>query len=370
MTAHKKVRVDLGGRGYDIVIGANILSQAQSFAPFEISDRKIFILYDRAVEAHVERLVACLPQNVFKLVLEGGEKTKSYDHLQKVLSWLLQNHVDRQSVLFVVGGGVMGDLGGFAASVVMRGIPFVQVPTTLLSQVDSSVGGKTGINTAEGKNLVGSFYQPAAVLCDTDTLKTLPARELKAGYAEVVKYGLLGDADFFEWLEAHGKDVLSLKPEALSHAIETSCTMKANIVGDDEREVAGGQRALLNLGHTFAHALEAAAGFDGRLLHGEAVSIGMVLAYRLCIKMGLCTGQDAARVEAHLKSHGLMTKISDITPVLKHSANDVVKLMYHDKKASGGKIGFILTRGIGSAFQSSDVDMDDVKLIVQSSMNE
>ena len=205
------------------------------------------------------------------------------------------------------------------------------------------------------------------MLCDTATLKTLPERELKAGYAEIVKYGLLGDVKFFEWLEANGQKVLGLD-SVLTKAIETSCRAKANIVGDDEHEQSGGNRALLNLGHTFAHALEAAAGYDGRLLHGEAVSIGMVLAFRLCVKMGLATGQDATRMENHLKSCGLKTEISQIQPALKQSAEEIVELMYHDKKASGGKIGFILVRGIGQAFQSSDVNMEDVRQIVLQSM--
>lgn len=368
MTKHNIVRVELGQRSYDIFIGSNLLSHAPNHVPFDLENRKIFILYDRAVTGHVEKLKLSMASNPVMMAMDGGEKTKSYDGLQSVLSWLLQNHVDRNSVLFVVGGGVVGDLGGFAASIVLRGIPVVQVPTTLLSQVDSSVGGKTGINTSEGKNLVGSFYQPVAVLCDTDTLKTLPLRELRAGYAEIVKYGLLGSVDFYDWLEANGKNVLALNPDALIHAVKTSCAMKADIVGGDEREMMGGRRALLNLGHTFAHALEAAAGFDGRLLHGEAVSIGMVLAFRLCVKMGLCAGQDATRMETHLKSLGLMTEISDIKPALTQSADDILNLMYHDKKSSNGKIGFILTRGIGNAFQSPDVDMGNVKMIIQSSM--
>lgn len=364
MTHQKLVRVDLGERGYDVYIGPNLLGLAPNYVPFDLTGRKIFILHDRAVDAHVSRLKQSLPTVTSVMGFDGGEKTKSYDHFQSVLSWMLGHQVDRQSVLFVVGGGVVGDLGGFAASAVLRGIPFVQVPTTLLSQVDSSVGGKTGINTPQGKNLVGAFYQPVAVLCDTDTLKTLPERELKAGYAEIVKYGLIGDADFYDWLEKNGTDVLALKPDALAHAIETSCAMKAQIVGKDERETMGGNRALLNLGHTFAHALELAAGFDGRLLHGEAVSIGLVMAHRLSAKMGLCSDADADRVQTHLSSLGLMTSLSDITPALTHAAQDIVQLMSQDKKAAGGKIGFILTRGIGKAFQTAEVDMADVAAVI------
>lgn len=359
--------VDLAERSYPIHIGANLLDNIHELVPLDLAGRKLFLLYDANVESHARRLVAQLDDVVMKSI-KGGEPTKSWDHLQSVADWLLENRVDRKSVLIVMGGGVVGDLGGFAASVTLRGIPFVQIPTTLLAQVDSSVGGKTGINTAQGKNLIGSFYQPVAVLCDTDTLKTLPPRELMAGYAEIVKYGLLGSSEFYEWLERHGEDVLALDDEALVDAIETSCRMKADIVGDDEREQAGGDRALLNLGHTFGHALEAAAGYDGRLLHGEAVSIGLNLAHRLCVRMGLCHGQDAKRVENHLKSLGLKTEIADIAPSLETDPDKIVSLMYHDKKASGGKIAFILTRGIGEAFQSSDVDMEDVKAVVVQSL--
>lgn len=361
------VSVDLKDRSYDIHIGKELLARVQDFVPVDLSNRKIFVLHDRNVEAHAEVLNKSLPRSV-SLSIDGGEKAKSFAMLQTVTDWLLSNGVDRKSILFVVGGGVIGDLGGFAASIVLRGIDFVQVPTTLLAQVDSSVGGKTGINATQGKNLVGAFYQPLCVLCDTDVLKTLPERELKAGYAEVVKYGLLGSREFYEWLEAHGRDVLALNEAALVDAIETSCRMKAEIVGDDEREKDGGDRALLNLGHTFAHALEAACGYDGRLLHGEAVSIGLVLAFRLCVLMGLCSGQEATRVENHLKSLGLKTEISDITPAITHSAEELVTLMGADKKASGGKIGFILTRGIGQAFQSFDVDLSDVCKVVLKSM--
>jgi 3-dehydroquinate synthase len=361
------INVDLADRSYPIHIGDGILERAHELVPLDIKKRRLFLLYDRAVESHARRLVAALGDVTMK-AMEGGEPTKSWDHLESVTDWLLENNVDRKSVLLVMGGGVIGDLGGFAAAVTLRGIPFIQIPTTLLAQVDSSVGGKTGINTAQGKNLAGAFYQPIAVLCDTATLKTLPPRELMAGYAEIVKYGLLGSREFYEWLEANGEDILALDPDVLIDAIETSCSMKAEIVGDDERESAGGNRALLNLGHTFAHALEAAAGYDGRLLHGEAVSIGLNLAHRLCVRMGICSGQDASRVENHLKSLGLKTEISQITPSLTQDADQIVSLMSHDKKASGGKIAFILTRGIGEAFQSSDVNMDDVRAVVLQSV--
>jgi 3-dehydroquinate synthase len=367
MTNITSLTVDLAERSYPIHIGTALLERAPDFVPLDLSGRKIFVLYDRNVEGHMRRLIASLPGEVQIKAVDGGEPTKSYTRLECVLEWLLENRVDRRSVLFVMGGGVVGDLGGFAASIVLRGIPFVQVPTTLLAQVDSSVGGKTGINTAQGKNLVGSFYQPAAVLCDTDTLKTLPDRELKAGYAEVVKYALLGSREFYDWLEVNGDKILALSDSELTDAIETSCRMKAEIVGDDEREQAGGDRALLNLGHTFAHALESAARYDGRLLHGEAVSIGLVLAFRLCVKMGLCPGQDSVRMDRHLKSLGLKTEISEIQPVLTHDAREIAAMMSHDKKAAGGRIGFILVHEIGRAFQSSDVDMADVIAVIEDS---
>ena len=368
MNALETVQLDLKERSYPIHIGQGLLERAAELLPFDITGRKIFVIYDRAVEGHVRRLLSGLPVAPEMKAFDGGERTKSYDRLEAALEWLLENGVDRKSLLFVVGGGVVGDLGGFAASVVLRGIDFVQVPTTLLAQVDSSVGGKTGINTAQGKNLVGTFYQPKAVLCDLDVLQTLPPRELKAGYAEIVKYGLLDDFDFFEWLERHGEAVLSLDADALTHAIKTSCAMKARIVGDDEREQAGGDRALLNLGHTFAHALEAAALYDGRLLHGEAVSIGMVLAFRLCARAGLCDGQEAKRVEQHLTACGLMTDISQIEPPLRQNVEELWSLMTRDKKSSNGRIGFILVHAIGRAFQSPDIDKEDVLAVLKDSL--
>lgn len=364
----KTLNVNLAERSYPIHIGAGILSRAGELIPLDLSGRKVFIIYDSNVEGHLATLQSAIKGEVQALAVEGGEPSKSFAYLQNVLDWLLDHHVDRQSVVIVMGGGVVGDLGGFAASIVMRGVPFIQIPTTLLAQVDSSVGGKTGINTDHGKNLIGSFYQPVAVLCDTNLLKTLPERELKAGYAEIVKYGLLGDAEFYNWLEANGEKVLALKEEQLITAIEKSCTAKADIVGTDEREQQGGRRALLNLGHTFAHALEAAGGYDGRLLHGEAVSIGMVLAFRLCAKMGLCSGQDAVRMEKHLASCGLKTEIKQIEPHLSQSAGEITALMAHDKKAMAGKIAFILVKGIGQAFVSKDVSLDDVETIIAASM--
>ncbi len=365
------VDLDLAERSYSIHIGKGLLEKAAELIPIDLSARKVFILYDKNVYPYVQVLEEALAgkaADTKTLGVKGGEPTKSYDGLQKVLDWLLENKVDRHSVLMAVGGGVIGDLGGFAASVVMRGIPYIQVPTTLLAQVDSSVGGKTGINTVQGKNLVGSFYQPKAVLCDIGTLGTLPERELKAGYAEIVKYGLINDLAFFEWLEKNGENVLALDSDAVSLAVKTSCEAKAAIVATDEKE--SGQRALLNLGHTFGHALEAAANYDGRLLHGEAVAIGMMMAFELSATMALCPQEDPGRVAEHLKACGLKTKISDISPPLKQSAEEIVELMAGDKKAQAGKIGFILTRGIAEAFQTYDVDMNEVTIIVQKSLEE
>ena len=365
----KTVHLDLGARTYYIHIGKGLLERAGDLIPEECLGKKVFIIYDENTYPYVQVLEEALAGKVLSsknLSLKGGEATKSYDGLQRTLDWLLDNKVDRQSVVMVVGGGVIGDLGGFAASIVMRGVPFIQVPTTVLAQVDSSVGGKTGINTNQGKNLVGSFYQPKLVLCDTGTLGTLPEREIRAGYAEIVKYGLINDVGFFTWLEEHGEKVIELENEAITHAVETSCKAKAVIVAADEHEK--GQRALLNLGHTFGHALEAAAGYDGRLLHGEAVSIGIMMAFELSLKMGLCSQEDPSRVDAHFKSCGLKTKASEIMPHLHHSAEEIVTLMAGDKKAQGNKIGFILTRGIGQAFQSYDVDMADVLSVVEESL--
>ena len=373
MSDIKTIDLDLGERSYPIHIGKGLLEKAAELIPFDLSDKKVFILYDKNVYPYVQVLEEalsgkCLETKTF--AQKGGEPTKSYDGLQATLDWLLDNKVDRQSVLFAVGGGVIGDLGGFAASVVMRGIPYVQVPTTLLAQVDSSVGGKTGINTEQGKNLVGSFYQPKAVLCDVGTLGTLPDRELQAGYAEIVKYGFINDLKFFEWLEEHGEQVLNLEFDSLVQAVETSCNAKASIVAADEKE--SGVRALLNLGHTFGHALEAAAKYDGRLLHGEAVAIGMMMASDLSLKMGLCSQEDPVRAEAHLKQCGLKTKASQISPNIQLSAPEIVALMAGDKKAKttqdGATIGFILSRGIGDAFQTYDVNHDDVVGVVQKSL--
>ncbi|MEO1122100.1 MAG: 3-dehydroquinate synthase, partial [Pseudomonadota bacterium] len=275
--------------------------------------------------------------------------------------------VERDDLLIAFGGGVIGDLAGFAAAVLRRGVRFVQIPTTLLAQVDSSVGGKTGVNAAQGKNLIGAFHQPSLVLADIDVLDTLSERELLAGYAEVVKYGLLGDLAFFEWLETNGPLLKAGDASARTYAVKTSCQTKADIVARDETE--RGDRALLNLGHTFGHALEAATGYSQRLLHGEAVSIGMGLAFEVSARMQLCSQEDPVRVRAHLTKMGMKTQLSDIAGELP-DADALMALMAQDKKVSAGKLTFILARGIGQAFRTQDVDLDLVRRVIAEALFE
>ena len=364
------VTIDLAQRSYDIYIGAGLLYRMDEFVPFEVEGRKVFLVADENTEAYMLNIRDVLGNagaaRTEFLTLPPGEQTKSMKVYERVLDWMLKNNIARDSVVFAVGGGVIGDLAGFAAATAMRGVPYVQVPTSLLAQVDSSVGGKTGINAEQGKNLIGSFYQPKAVVIDIDVLKTLPRRELLAGYAEVVKYGLINDAGFFNWLEDFGKDVVDLDFEAVTKAIETSVKAKAAVVEADEQET--GKRALLNLGHTFGHALEAAAGYDGRLLHGEAVSIGIVMAYDLSQRMGLCSEEEMERVEKHFLDVGLPTRASMIEPALTAGPDELLEIMGHDKKAEAGKLKFILANGIGEAFISSDVDMALVKTVLKDSL--
>jgi 3-dehydroquinate synthase len=356
---------------YAIHVGSNLLDTAPACLPFPLSGRSVFILADEnAVNPHAGRLYAALragqPESLQMLALPAGEQSKSFGMLESVLSWLLSHGADRNSVLFAVGGGVAGDLAGLASSLALRGIACVQVPTTLLAQVDSAVGGKTAINAEQGKNLIGTFHQPAAVLCDLDTLKTLPRREILAGYAEIVKYGLIGDAPFFEWLEREGAKVCELQRGALLKAVAASCRKKAEIVARDEEERSG-ERALLNFGHTFGHALEAAAGYGARLLHGEAVAIGMALAFRLSVRLGLCPERDAVRAEAHLAAAGLPTAINMIFPPLEADVQEIAAFMKHDKKAEGGAPRFILARAIGAAFVYKGAAMDEVRALIADS---
>ncbi|MCB9991670.1 MAG: 3-dehydroquinate synthase [Rhodospirillales bacterium] len=368
----RTVRINLGERSYDIHIGQNLLRQITDFVPVSLEKRSVFVLTDENVSIpHAgqvyEAVKAGKPHSVQLLALPPGEATKSMASLEQVIAWMLDHGVNRDSVLFAVGGGVIGDLAGFAAATVMRGIDFVQVPTTLLAQVDSSVGGKTGINMPQGKNLVGVFHQPISVVCDIDTLATLPRREILAGYAEIVKYGLIDDPSFFQWLEKEGQDVCAPKPGPAMKAIEISCRKKAEIVAADEKEK--GMRALLNLGHTFGHALEGAAGYDGRLLHGEAVAIGMVLAMRLSHRMGLCEEKDISRVVEHLAAIGLPTEINMIFPPLETTPEELLGFMRHDKKVSMGRMIFIIANGIGKAHATHDAEQSDILEILKHSMD-
>jgi 3-dehydroquinate synthase len=357
----RTIRVELGARSYDIVVGPGLLAQTGALLAERLGTRKTVIVSDSNVAPlYAERLAQSLAEAGHQsrtITVDAGEGAKSYAVLEDLVENLIAGRVERGSVLVALGGGVVGDLTGFAASITLRGIEFVQVPTTLLAQVDSSVGGKTAINSRTGKNLVGTFYQPRLVVADTLTLDSLPPRELRAGYAEVVKYGLLGDAAFFDWLEQAGSDLLSGDAAAQIRAIERACVMKAEIVNQDERET--GRRALLNLGHTFAHALEAETGFGDALLHGEAVSIGMVLAFELSARLGLCPRADAERVRTHLSSVGLPTGFP-AHPGSGWDAHTLLGHIGHDKKVQDGRPTFVLARAIGDAFLTNDVAPDDV----------
>jgi 3-dehydroquinate synthase len=354
------VDVALGTRAYPIHIRAGLLAEAGPLlAPFARGQRLALVTDETVAGLHLERLAAGLPGiRIEPIILPPGEASKDWRHLELVTERLLAMGIERSDAVLALGGGVIGDLTGFACAILKRGCRFVQLPTTLLAQVDSSVGGKTAINAAAGKNLVGAFHQPAAVLIDPDVLATLPRRELMAGYAEVVKYGLLGDADFFGWCERHGGQLLAGDRDAQAHAIAHSCRAKAAIVAADERET-GDIRALLNLGHTFGHAFEAETGFSTRLLHGEAVALGMVLAFRLSARLGLCSAADAARVAAHLAGLGFTVEAGALG--LGCTAARLVAHMLHDKKMSGGRLPFILARGIGQSFVARDVDLAEVE---------
>jgi 3-dehydroquinate synthase len=358
----RAVSVALGARTYDVLIGRDLLADAGRLIASRLPGAKCGIVTDGTVASHhLKALEAGLHPAVKvagSIVLPAGEATKSFRELGPLCERLLELGLERGDLVVAFGGGVIGDLAGFAAGILRRGVRFVQIPTTLLAQVDSSVGGKTGINTPQGKNLIGVFHQPSLVLADTGVLATLSAREMRAGYAEVAKYGLLGDAAFFAWLEKNWQGVFALKPDALEHAIETSVKAKAAIVARDEHET--GDRALLNLGHTFGHALEAWTGYSDRLLHGEGVAIGMALALRFSEELGLCPAGTAARGAAHLEAVGLPTRIGDI-PGGKADADELVRLMAQDKKVQQGKATFILVRGIGEAFVTRDVDPAKVR---------
>ncbi len=355
--AKRTVPVVLGERSYDVLIGPGLLAEAGRLIATRLGRAKCGIVTDENVARHhlaeLEASLRAEGRLAGSIVLPAGEATKSYTQLAPLSERLLEMGLERGDLVVAFGGGVIGDLAGFAAGILRRGVRFVQIPTSLLAQVDSSVGGKTGINTPQGKNLIGVFHQPVMVIADTDVLKTLPPREMRAGYAEVAKYGLLGDQAFFTWLECNAAKVLALDEEAVTQAIETSVKAKAAIVARDELET--GDRALLNLGHTFGHALEAWTGYSDRLLHGEGVAIGMCLAFRFSESLGLCPTGTADRVTAHLTACGMPSKIGDI-PGGKANAAELVRLMGQDKKVRDGKLTFILVRDIGEAYVARDVD--------------
>ncbi|KUO58707.1 MAG: 3-dehydroquinate synthase [Alphaproteobacteria bacterium BRH_c36] len=363
--AHRAVPIDLPGREYEILIGAGLLDDTGRLIAQRLGKGKCGIVTDANVAAHhlatLEAALKSEGRHKGSIVMPAGETTKSFRKLAELSETLLEMGLERGDLVIAFGGGVIGDLAGFAASILRRGVRYVQIPTSLLAQVDSSVGGKTGINTAQGKNLIGTFHQPSLVLADTDVLTTLPGREMRSGYAEVAKYGLLGDAEFFAWLEGNWQAIFALDPAAMTSAIETSVRAKAAIVLADEKEA--GVRGLLNLGHTFGHALEAATGYGGRLLHGEGVSIGMVLALELSERLGLTGHGTAGRAANHLSAVGLPTSITEIAgPPL--NADELVHLMGQDKKVRDGRMTFVLVRGIGDAFLTQDVDIEVVRAML------
>lgn len=365
-TSERLVHVPLGERSYDILIGPGLMARAGGEISTRIKGRRAAIVTDENVGArYLDGLMDSLQTDGIEAVsvtLPAGEKTKSFDYLTKVCDVLLEARIERNDTVIALGGGVIGDLTGFAAGIVRRGVRFVQIPTSLLSQVDSSVGGKTGINARQGKNLIGIFNQPDLVLADTDVLDTLSEREFRAGYAEVAKYGLIDKPDFFEWLEKNWRDVFA-GGAARIEAIAVSCQAKADVVAADERE--NGRRALLNLGHTFGHALEAATQYDSsRLVHGEGVSIGMVLAHRFSARMNLASPDLADRVEAHLKAVGLPTRMDQIPGELPPT-DVLMDAIAQDKKVKSGKLTFILTRGLGQSFVADDVPASEVQRFIE-----
>lgn len=355
------VPVDLGSRSYEVRIGPGLIDRAGAEIAPLLRRKRVAVVTDETVAGlHLARLTEALEAEgivVTSLALPPGEATKGWEQFSRCVEWLLEQKVERRDVVLAFGGGVIGDLVGFAAAVLRRGVRFVQLPTSLLAQVDSSVGGKTGINTAQGKNLVGAFHQPSLVLADIGVLDSLPARDFLAGYGEVVKYGLLGDADFFDWLEGAAPGMAAGDAAARLRAVTRSVEMKAGIVSRDETEE--GERALLNLGHTFCHALEKATGYSGRLLHGEGVAIGCALAFELSARLGLCSQEDPSRVRAHLRAMGMKVDLADIPGELP-GAEALMALMAQDKKVVDGRLRFVLARGIGRAFVAEDVPGEQV----------
>ena len=359
----RRIEVGLGARAYPVLIGQGLVARAgELVAPMLRHPRTVIVTDETVARLHGAALARSLESaglDVSVVAIPPGEESKSFEGLAQLSDRLLALGFDRGDVVIAFGGGVVGDLAGFAAAIYKRGVDFIQIPTTLLAQVDSSVGGKTAIDTPRGKNLIGAFHQPKLVLADLDVLATLPDRQMRAGYAEVIKYGLLGDFDFFEWLEANGPAVLSRDPDALGRAVARSVEMKAEIVGADERETSG-QRALLNLGHTFGHALEAETGFGEELLHGEGVAAGCALAFRFSARLGLCAGQDAERAGAAIRAAGLPASMAEIRTA-PFPATRLLEHMAQDKKAEGGRLNFILARGVGRAEVVKAVDPGEVR---------
>jgi 3-dehydroquinate synthase len=362
MKSTKRLRVELAERAYDILVGPQLIERAgREILPL-LRRRQVVIVSDETVAGYY---LAGLRDSLsaagiahHAVLLPAGEETKSLDHFAKLAEDILAIGIERGTMLIALGGGVVGDVTGFAAATLLRGIDFVQIPTTLLAQVDSSVGGKTGINTRNGKNLIGAFYQPRLVLADTGTLTSLSRRELLAGYAEIVKYGLIRDAEFFAWLEAEGRSLCNLMPEVLQRAVVASCTMKAEIVAGDEREE--GDRALLNFGHTFGHALETETGFSSRLLHGEAVALGMVLAFDFAVRLGGVAADEALRVRRHLEDKGLPTRMADVA-LAGLPADRLITVMSKDKKVRDGRITLILPHRIGNVFVMKDAPLEPLR---------
>jgi 3-dehydroquinate synthase len=356
----RSIEVSLGERSYQVRVEDGVLDRAAcELAPFARGGRLIVISDQTVWTAQGERFTrGCAGLEMVPIIVPPGEGSKSWGTLSQVIDRLLELGIERSDHVVAFGGGVIGDLVGFAAAIVNRGCGFVQMPTTVLAQVDSSVGGKTAINVAAGKNLVGAFHQPSLVLIDPTCLETLDPRQVRSGYAEIAKYGLIEDQDFFAWLEANGAAVLGCDSAARGHAIASAVSGKARIVAEDERETSG-RRALLNLGHTFGHALEAEAGFSDRLLHGEAVAVGMILAFDLSVQRGLCPPEDAERARRHLAAAGLPVSLRQVG--IDTGGDRLVQHMMHDKKKQGGRLPFILLRGIGAAFVDKQVELSDVQ---------
>ena len=371
MPSHETLKVELAERSYDIYVGDGLLAEAGALIKPVIRSQRLIVVTDENVAplylAGLENSLEAAGLSSESIILPAGEQTKSIAYFEQLIDQILAKRIDRQCTLVALGGGVIGDLTGYAAASVLRGIDFVQIPTTLLSQVDSSVGGKTGINAAHGKNLIGAFYQPRLVLADIDTLDTLPQREILAGYAEVAKYGLIDDPEFFAWLEQTGIDLCNGNKDHRRQAVLKSCQSKAKIVAEDETEQ--GRRALLNLGHTFGHTLEAETGFSDKLLHGEAVGLGICLAFDLSAHLGLCTKDDASRTRAHYAAVGLPTSPTEIDGVEWHT-DALLNHMQSDKKVENGKVTFILVRAIGEAFVARDINMADARLIVDKAIRQ